>query len=78
MIYELNENEYYKIRPLIKGRADLNVSINAIIDGTNRGKIWVDHLSDPETAIVWAIGSMYFIIGRSNNEAFDKIGRAHV
>jgi hypothetical protein len=72
MIYELNENEYYKIRPLINGRSDMNVSLNAIVDGTNRGKVWVDNLDKPETAIVWAIGCIYFIIGDSDNKDFNN------
>lgn len=72
MIYELNKSEYFKIRSLINGRADLNVSLNAIIDGTNRGKIWVDNLDRPETAIVWAIGCIYFIIGDSHKEGFNN------
>lgn len=72
MIYELNVNEYYKIKPLINGRLDMNVSLNAIVDGTNRGKIWVDNLEKPEIAIVWAIGCIYFIIGDSDNEDFNN------
>jgi hypothetical protein len=72
MIYELNENEYYKIKPLINGRVDMNVCLNAIVDGTNRGKIWVDNSDKPETAIVWAIGCIYFIIGDSDNEDFNN------
>jgi hypothetical protein len=72
MIYELNENEYYRITPLINGRSDINVALNAIIDGTNRGKIWVDNLDKPKTALLWAIGCIYFIIGDSDNEDFNN------
>ena len=72
MIYELKENEYYKIRSLIKGRIEMNVTLNAIVDGTNRGKIWVDNLDNPKTALVWAIGSIYFIIGDADNEDFNN------
>lgn len=72
MIYELNENEYYKIRPLIKGRTEMNIPLNGIIGGSNQGKIWVDNLDKPKTAIVWAIGCTYFIIGDTENEDFNN------
>jgi RimJ/RimL family protein N-acetyltransferase len=72
MIYELNENEYYKVRPLIKGIQDMNICLNGIIDGNNQGKIWVDNLDEPKVAIVWAIGCTYFIIGDIENEGFNN------
>lgn len=72
MICELSKNEYHKIRSLIKGQEDINVTINSIIDKNNRGKIYVDNLDKPRVAIIWAIGCMYYIIGDTDNEDFNS------
>jgi hypothetical protein len=72
MIYELNKNEYYKIKPLINGIPEINISLNGIIIGNNGGQVWVDNLDNPKTAIVFAIGCTYFIIGDAENEDFNN------
>jgi hypothetical protein len=72
MIYELRENHYDKVRPLIKGKQDIHVHLLGVVDKNNRGKIYVDNIETPRTAIIWAIGCMYFIIGDNDNRDFNS------
>ena len=42
MIYELDKSQFKKIRPLMKKYdAQNQVTLNAILEGNNRGKIYV-------------------------------------
>lgn len=72
MIYELPEDKYYKIKPLIRGRKETNVHLLGVIDGNNRGKIYVNDIEEPETALIWAIGCVFAIIGNNTNENFNQ------
>lgn len=72
MIYELPENKYYKIKPLIHGRKETNVHLLGVIDGNNRGKIYVNDIEEPETALIWAIGCVFAIIGNNTNGDFNQ------
>jgi len=55
---------------LLKEGEDI-VAIQAIIAGTNRGRIFVDDPRAPRTALVWAIFSMYYLVGDDQNPAFN-------
>ncbi len=70
MIYELNKEEYKKIIPLLSNNGYSNVVIKSIIDGNTRGKIFVDNIENPKTALVWAIYCMYYFLGDGNNSEF--------
>ncbi|MFD2443610.1 GNAT family N-acetyltransferase [Bacillus sp. CGMCC 1.16607] len=69
MIYELKPNEYKKIKPLLINLENHPV-INGVIDGNNLGRIFVDHLDAPKTALVWAKMEMFFLIGDSKHGHF--------
>ncbi|WP_369900066.1 GNAT family N-acetyltransferase [Bacillus manliponensis] len=71
MIYKLNKNDYFKIKPLleISKRTD-DIALNAIINGTNRGAVYVDNVKNPKTALVDVIGINSMLIGDSSNEYF--------
>lgn len=72
MIYELDKSQYERIYPILDkyGIKDYPV-LTAIIDGNNRGKIFVDNIENPKTALVWAINCMYYFIGDCANPEFN-------
>lgn len=73
MIYELNKSEYWRIKELLENtNYEEHVVLNAVIEGNNRGKIFVDDIEKPKTGLVWAIYCMYYFIGDSNNSEFNN------
>lgn len=71
LIYELDKEHYYRIIPLLESdNITDHPSIRGIIQGNNRGKIFVDSTERPRTALVWAIFSMYYFIGDYSNPDF--------
>ncbi|MCD5323379.1 MULTISPECIES: GNAT family N-acetyltransferase [Pontibacillus] len=70
MISELNHNEFYKCKTLINDEGHLEVK--AIIEGNNRGRIFVDHTDSPTTGLIW-LGNHdgFFFIGDEGNEEFN-------
>lgn len=70
-MYELQRNEYSKIRHLIKD-IPTNPVINGVIDGHNRGRIYVDEHQIPSAAMLWAKNEMFYLIGNPNNKAFNS------
>ncbi|MCE5196971.1 MAG: GNAT family N-acetyltransferase [Negativicutes bacterium] len=72
MIRELSRQHYRNIIPLMKGRPEGNVRLLAVVDGTNPGRIYVDDIEQPRTALLWAIGSSFAVLGESNNPEFNS------
>ncbi|WDV48077.1 GNAT family N-acetyltransferase [Clostridiaceae bacterium M8S5] len=73
MIYELNKREYPKIKPLLQSmNCEDHSVLNAIIEGNNRAKVFVDNIEKPKTALVWAVFCMYYFIGDSDNLEFNN------
>ncbi|WP_064201166.1 GNAT family N-acetyltransferase [Brevibacillus brevis] len=52
MIHRLEPNDYAKIRTLLSPENVNDLTIQAIINGTNRGAIFVDDVEQPRTALV--------------------------
>ena len=72
MITELPRQHYRYIMPLMKGRPDVNVRLLAVVDGTNPGRIYVDDIENPKSALLWAVGSSFAVLGQSNNPEFNS------
>jgi len=73
VISKLNKNDYEKIRPLLKNEQQNDLTLNAIIKGTNRGTVYVDNPEHPRTAIVDVIGTITLFIGDHTNEDFFRL-----
>jgi ribosomal protein S18 acetylase RimI-like enzyme len=72
MIYELNKNEFYRCKDLFgNGR---NMEAQAVIEGNNPGRIFVDNMEAPKTGFIWHqsndLGFDFF--GDPDNECFNK------
>ncbi|WP_062237659.1 GNAT family N-acetyltransferase [Fictibacillus sp. FJAT-27399] len=71
MIYELPLKRYDKVRKLIKEQNDHPV-IQGVISGINRGKIFVDDVESPSTALIWAVNEMFYLGGDHTNHTFNS------
>ncbi len=71
MIYELNKSQFYRCNDIVK--QSRNIEGKAIIAGINPGRIFVDDLNTPETAMIWQ-GNLdgFIFIGDSRNDSFNK------
>ncbi len=69
MIYKLNEQKYSNVRALFK-EFEHQLTINAVIDTTLEGKIYVDNIDSPRSAyMITPEGQM--IAGNSENDEFN-------
>ena len=70
MIRELELQQYERVRSLFQG-LDYQLMTAAVIDGTSPGKIWVDDLDTPTTALL-ASAEGYCLAGDEDNAAFNQ------
>jgi RimJ/RimL family protein N-acetyltransferase len=73
VIIELNIHEYKRIKPLLQVlKLEDHPVINGVIDGNNRGRIFVDDDVKPTVALVWAKMEMIYFIGDYKNKDFNR------
>jgi len=65
MLQELNSNEFDRVRPLFQG-FDYSLSIHATIEGNNPGRIFVDDVNHPRTALALTVEG-YLLAGDDGN-----------
>lgn len=70
MIYELPHEDYSKVKKIFAEQKNHPV-INGVIQRNNRGKIYVDNLTDPHTALIWAVNEMFYLGGSPDNDNFN-------
>ncbi|MED4732256.1 GNAT family N-acetyltransferase [Aneurinibacillus migulanus] len=70
MIYKLEKKDYQKIRGLLTPEQKNDLTLNAIINGTNRGTIYVDNVEHPQTALIDVTGVISIFIGDATNDKF--------
>jgi len=71
LITELEKNQYNRIKKLITD-IDLQIMCLGIINQDIEGQIWVDNVSNPQTAMM--IDNIYviYLLGNPNNKKFNK------
>ncbi|MFS0558965.1 GNAT family N-acetyltransferase [Brevibacillus sp. 179-C9.3 HS] len=72
MIHRLEPKDYQKIRRLLSPDNVNDLTLNAIINGTNRGAIYVDDVEQPRTALVDQTGVISIFVGDAANESFTE------
>ncbi|OZI13195.1 GNAT family N-acetyltransferase [Bacillaceae bacterium SAS-127] len=71
MIYKLQKKNYQRVRALLQTTEQKNdLTLNAMINGTNRGTIYVDDIEKPRTAMIDVTGVITMFIGDATNEKF--------
>ncbi|HDX9579752.1 TPA: GNAT family N-acetyltransferase [Bacillus pseudomycoides] len=70
MIYELEQQQFIRCKHLLQQERHLDVQ--AIIEGNNPGRVFVDHVDLPQSGLVW-FGNLdgFVFIGNPNNESFN-------
>ncbi|WP_242217551.1 GNAT family N-acetyltransferase [Bacillus cereus group sp. BfR-BA-01380] len=70
MIYELEQQQFIRCKHLLQEERHLEVQ--AIIEGNNLGRVFVDHVAFPQSGLVW-LGNLdgFTFIGNPNNESFN-------
>ncbi|MBM7579346.1 GNAT family N-acetyltransferase [Jeotgalibacillus terrae] len=66
---ELTEDQFYLAAPLLT--EDGSIEVRAVLDGINKGRVFVDQVTEPASAVVW-LGNMdgIFILGEERNPLF--------
>ncbi|MBP2079417.1 GNAT family N-acetyltransferase [Oceanobacillus polygoni] len=71
MISELNKEEFYKCKYLLSDQGLLEA--RAVTEGVNPGRVFVDNIETPASALIWLGNNNGFIfIGNEKNERFNK------
>lgn len=71
MINKLDPEHFYKIKSLLKSETENeHMLLTAIINGTNKGCIYVDDSNKPQTALVYGVGLGYCFVGQPDNHNF--------
>ncbi len=71
-MYKLKRENYEKGRPLLKGLMEYNLHINAILEGTSKGQIFVDNLDNPQSVHVLTPIGTHYLAGYRDNKNFNK------
>ncbi|SHM44225.1 GNAT family N-acetyltransferase [Gracilibacillus kekensis] len=71
MITELKKNDFHKCVALVNEEGHMEVE--AVIEGNNPGRIFVDNLEYPDAALLW-LGNNdgFFLMGNEQNKVFLK------
>ncbi|QTD42054.1 GNAT family N-acetyltransferase [Sporosarcina sp. Te-1] len=73
MIVRLPKEYYYKVNKLLVSPHAKNENVlNAVLSGMNEGVVYVDQIEEPRTAIVYAVGLRYYLLGDPKNESFNS------
>ena len=70
MICKLKESEYERARPVIEG-VDHALAVDAVIDGTCPGSVYVDDVDTPRTLFA-ETPEGHYLVGYEENEAFNR------
>ena len=71
MIYQLDQNNFDKVRPLFAELEEYNFSISGVLNGNYPGRIYVDDVDKPQTAFLYS-SFWYFLTGNVNNDKFNQ------
>ncbi|WP_166805785.1 GNAT family N-acetyltransferase [Jeotgalibacillus sp. R-1-5s-1] len=68
---ELAKHQFELCEPLLRKQG--SVEVRAVIEGINEGRVFVDQLDSPSSAVVW-LGNLdgFYVIGDEKNEMFNR------
>ena len=70
MIYELQQADYKKVYALVDCKKETKVILLSVLSRNNAGKVFVDNIDEPKTAIIWVMGNAAYFQGDSSNTTF--------
>lgn len=69
MLYELERQHYARVRPLVSELSGYNISIPALLDGINPGRVFVDAAAAPQAAFIETVEGFH-LAGNPERVAF--------
>ncbi|CAH1056814.1 GNAT family N-acetyltransferase [Paenibacillus pseudetheri] len=77
MIYELDRSQFYRCNDIVN--RGVNIEEKAIVVGSNPGRIFVDNIERPRSAMIWK-GNLdgFIFIGDSKNDLFNQGIRSYI
>ncbi|NIO38667.1 GNAT family N-acetyltransferase [Candidatus Bathyarchaeota archaeon] len=70
MIFELEQDKYQNVKPILKGAFE-DLVLDAIIEGTVSGSVWVDDKITPKTVFLWdSLEQLFFLSGENSSKVF--------
>lgn len=71
-MFELDQHQFERVRDLFRPYEN-HLVVSAAIQGETPGRVWVDKLSNPKTAVLWDQADMgVYFSGRYQNISFNK------
>ena len=68
MYCEIRKSQFSTVTPLLEG-VSAYLSLPAVIEGTSSGRVWVDDLIDPGSALVWDLANGFlFVCAKSRSD----------
>jgi GNAT superfamily N-acetyltransferase len=77
MLYTLPKSAYDKVKGIFRN-GESNIRVMSVIEKNTKGKIWVDNIRNPSTALVWSYLDMFSLGGSAKNEQFNSALEQHV
>ena len=71
MITELLAADFDRARPVFGPELAYNLIIDAVLDGSSPGRVWVDDPAAPRSAFLWGAEGWY-LGGAADNAAFNR------
>ena len=70
LIFELQQADYKKVFSLVDGKKETKVLLLSVLSGNNAGRVFVDNINAPKTALIWVLGNVFYFLGDSGNNNF--------
>ncbi|MGD2248851.1 MAG: GNAT family N-acetyltransferase [Candidatus Methanofastidiosia archaeon] len=70
MLYTLPESAYDKVRKMFNDKK-FNIRVMSVIERNTKGRIWVDNIKNPSSALVWSYFDIFSLGGNEKNEQFN-------
>jgi hypothetical protein len=72
MVYELLPADYEKVRPLFQPQAEYLTFCAAVLEGIQPGRVFVDDLTHPGTALMITRDVWGYLAGDPHNDVFNR------
>jgi GNAT superfamily N-acetyltransferase len=69
-IHRIEPHGYERVRPLFAELSDINLHIEAVLDGTSPGRVYADGAAQPQAACI-THGEVWYVGGNAGNHAFN-------
>ncbi|MTI47384.1 MAG: GNAT family N-acetyltransferase [Firmicutes bacterium] len=69
-MFELHKNEYYRINEVFQDISHSHPIVYSVLEGNQPGKVFIDDIKNPRTALLYPTNSFFYIAGDEKNNEF--------